>query len=81
MRLISVALRVPVLKPGTGACTCSIGSPNFSGSDQADGKVTEEQEGVSLDLSHTDQGYFMVAYQGSADKLMVQVEGSDNIPY
>lgn len=48
---------------------------------QADGKVTEEQEGVSLDLSHTDQGYFMVAYQGSADKLMVQVEGSDNIPY
>lgn len=48
---------------------------------QADGKVTEEQEGVSLDLSHTDQGYFMVAYKGSADKLMVQVEGSDNIPY
>ena len=48
---------------------------------QADGKVTEKQEGVSLDLSHTDQGYFMVAYQGSADKLMVQVEGSDNIPY
>ena len=43
--------------------------------------MTEEQEGVSLDLSHTDQGYFMVAYQGSADKLMVQVEGSDNIPY
>ena len=34
---------------------------------QADGKVTEEQEGVSLDLSHTDQGYFMVAYKGSAD--------------
>ena len=48
---------------------------------QANGKVTEKQEGVSLDLSHTDQGYFMVAYKGSADKLMVQVEGSDNIPY
>lgn len=48
---------------------------------QANGKVIEKQEGVSLDLSHTDQGYFMVAYKGSADKLMVQVEGSDNIPY
>ena len=24
---------------------------------QADGKVTEEHEGVKLDLSHTDQGY------------------------
>lgn len=48
---------------------------------QADGKVTEEHEGVLLDLSHTDQGYFMVAYKGSSDKLMVQVEGSDNIPY
>lgn len=48
---------------------------------QAGGKVTEEHEGVLLDLSHTDQGYFMVAYKGSSDKLMVQVEGSDNIPY
>lgn len=48
---------------------------------EATGKVTEEHEGVSLDLSNTDQGYFMVAYNGSADKLMIQVEGSDNIPY
>lgn len=48
---------------------------------QADGKVTEEHEGVKFDLSHTDQGYFMVAYSGSATKLMVQVQGSDNIPY
>lgn len=48
---------------------------------QADGKVTEEHEGVKLDLSHTDQGYFMAAYTGSADKLLIQVEGSDNIPY
>lgn len=48
---------------------------------QADGKVTEEHEGVKLDLSHTDQGYFMAAYMGSADKLLIQVEGSDNIPY
>ena len=29
----------------------------------------------------TDQGYFMAAYTGSADKLLIQVEGSDNIPY
>lgn len=48
---------------------------------QADGKVTEEHEGVKLDLSHTDQGYFMAAYTGSADKLLIQVEGGDNIPY
>lgn len=48
---------------------------------QADGKVTEEHEGVKFDLSHTDQGYFMVAYSGSAARLMVQVQGSDNIPY
>lgn len=48
---------------------------------KADGKVTEEHEGVKLDLSHTDQGYFMAAYTGSADKLLIQVEGSDNIPY
>lgn len=48
---------------------------------KADGRVTEEKEGVKLDLSNTDQGYFMVAYEGSADKLLIQVEGSDNIPY
>ena len=48
---------------------------------EATGKVTEEHEGVSLDLSNTDQGYFMVSYKGSADKLMIQIEGSDNIPY
>lgn len=48
---------------------------------EATGKVTEEHEGVKLDLSNTDQGYFMVAYTGSADKLLIQVEGSDNIPY
>lgn len=48
---------------------------------QADGTVTEEHEGVKFDLSHTDQGYFMVAYSGSAASLMVQVQGSDNIPY
>ena len=43
--------------------------------------VIEEHEGVKLDLSHTDQGYFMAAYTGSADKLLIQVEGGDNIPY
>lgn len=48
---------------------------------QADGQVTEEHEGVTLDLSHTDQGYFMAAYTGSANRLLIQVEGSDNIPY
>lgn len=48
---------------------------------EATGKVTEEHEGVKLDLSNTDQGYFMAAYTGSADKLLIQVEGSDNIPY
>lgn len=48
---------------------------------EATGKVKEEQEGVSLDLSNTDQGYFMVSYKGSADKLMIQIEGSDNISY
>ena len=48
---------------------------------EATGKVTEEHEGVKLDLSNTNQGYFMVAYSGSADKLLIQVEGSDNIPY
>ena len=48
---------------------------------EATGKVTEEHEGVKIDLSNTNQGYFMVAYSGSADKLLIQVEGSDNIPY
>ena len=48
---------------------------------EATGRVTEEHEGVKLDLSNTNQGYFMVAYTGSADKLLIQVEGSDNIPY
>ena len=43
--------------------------------------MTEEHEGVKLDLSHTDQGYFMAAYTGSADKLLIHVEGGDNIPY
>ena len=48
---------------------------------RADGTVVQEKEGVKLDLSNTDQGYFMAAYTGSASQLLIQVEGSDNIPY
>lgn len=60
--------------------------PNYYHKDKlflptVDEKAVEENEGVKFDLSHTDQGYFMAAYTGSADKLMIQIEGSDNIPY
>ncbi|MCI6859021.1 MAG: transglutaminase-like domain-containing protein [Eubacterium sp.] len=48
---------------------------------KADGKKTEDYEDIRMDLSHTDQGYFMIAYSGKAGKLLVRLEGEDGIAY
>ena len=41
MRAMSSALRVPPPKPGTGACTSSIGRPILSASAQDEGKLSD----------------------------------------
>ena len=49
---------------------------------QADGKVTERTRGRDrLTCLIRTRDILWWHIQGSADKLMVQVEGSDNIPY
>lgn len=47
----------------------------------ADGTVTDGNEFVSLDLSHTDSGYFMAKYLGSNAKVKMQVTGPNDVTY
>lgn len=39
----------------------------------ADGTVTKEEKDVKIDASHTDEGYIMISYSGSADAARVQI--------
>lgn len=47
----------------------------------ADGLVTDGNELVSLDLSHSDCGYFMVQYHGGVNRVKMQVTGPNGITY
>ncbi len=40
---------------------------------EASGEVTYGNDSISIDASHTDDGYIMVRYNGSADKIQVQI--------
>ena len=47
----------------------------------ADGSVTDGNELVTLDLSHTDCGYFMAQYLGTNNKVKMQVTGPNDVTY
>lgn len=36
---------------------------------------------LTVDISNTDQGYIMVRYSGSADRVNIQITGSDDVHY
>lgn len=47
----------------------------------ADGTVTYENDYVSVDASHTQEGYLMVFYKGSCEKVKLQITGPDYMTY
>lgn len=47
----------------------------------ADGTSTDGNEFVSLDLSHSSDGYFMAKYLGSNAKVKMQVKGPNEVTY
>ena len=47
----------------------------------ADGSVIYQNDTASIDASHTDQGYVMVSYSGSCEKVKLQITGPDQNCY
>ncbi len=48
---------------------------------EASGTVVYGEEPWSLDASHTEDGYVMVSYSGSADKIKVRITYPDDTKY
>ena len=48
---------------------------------QADGTVTFGSEGVTIDASHISEGYIMVSYTGTNEKVKLQITGPDEVVY
>ena len=48
---------------------------------QADGTVTYGNEGVTIDASHISEGYIMVSYTGTNEKVKLQITGPDEVVY
>lgn len=48
---------------------------------QADGTVTYGSEGVTIDASHISEGYIMVSYTGTNEKVKLQIIGPDEVVY
>lgn len=47
----------------------------------ADGEITYGNELVTIDASHTEDGYIMAKYLGDAGKIKLQLTGEDTITY
>ena len=47
----------------------------------ADGTVTYGNESVTIDASHTQNGYLMISYTGQNPKVKLQITGVDDITY
>lgn len=47
----------------------------------ADGITVYENDFVTLDASHTGEGYLMVSYRGSNQKVKLQLTGPDSVTY
>lgn len=47
----------------------------------ADGTETYGNDSVTIDVSHKDQGYVMVSYTGSNEKVKLQLTGPDDVTY
>ena len=48
---------------------------------QADGAVTYGNDSVTIDASHTSDGYIMVSYTGTNEKVKLQITGTDEVVY
>lgn len=48
---------------------------------QADGTVTYGCENVTIDASHISEGYIMVSYTGTNEKVKLQITGPDEVVY
>lgn len=48
---------------------------------EAPGKVTYGTKNISIDVSNTSEGYFMVKYTGDADKVKLQLKAPDGETY
>lgn len=48
---------------------------------QADGTVTYGNEGVTIDASHISEGYIIVSYTGTNEKVKLQITGPDEVVY
>lgn len=80
----SAASSDTVAKDSSPATTAAAGSRDntpvvLTGS--ADGTVTYGNDSVTVDASHTEEGYLMVSYSGSNSKVKLQITGSDEITY
>ena len=80
----SAASSDTVAKDSSPATTAAAGSRDntpvvLTGS--ADGTVTYGNDSVTVDASHTQEGYLMVSYSGSNSKVKLQITGSDEITY
>lgn len=48
---------------------------------QADGTVTYGNDSVTIDASHISDGYIMVSYTGTNEKVKLQITGPDEVVY
>ena len=62
-------------KGGSRKTTTSVMMP------EASGEVTYGNGSISIDASHTNDGYIMVRYSGGADKIQVQITNPDGTLY
>jgi len=62
-------------------CSCGSNESAEVLTGSADGTVTYGNDSVTVDASHTEEGYLMVSYSGSNSKVKLQITGSDEITY
>lgn len=48
---------------------------------KASGTITYEEDGIALDVSNTSEGYLMVKYSGSSQKVKLQITVPDSTVY
>ncbi len=90
LALLLVLCQVALLFCGCGTSTSKetdsdkVGSRDSTPevlSASADGTITYGNDSVTIDASHTGDGYVMVSYTGSNSKVKLQITGTDDVTY
>lgn len=71
----------PTDTPETQQTAGTRGSTPVAYIGSADGTETYGNNSVTIDTSHKDEGYIMVSYTGSCEKVKLQLTGPDEVTY